>query len=410
MKIRSFTVSLLASVMLSASLISCAIPPAAPTIAATPTQEATATPTKKATATSTKEATATPDILNLPMNQVAQLLAEGKIEYPANWENPKKAELAIAFAEYLNSITADEAYVPMHFDQVGDIKVGWDPVTKQWHSSHNTPEGSLDFTGDSLPELVVPGYTNAEGQEVIIDPATGAERVIPKINMPGLGEVSITELYAMGPTKLRDYAVDLMLGADGLPDGQWYRDYVQKAQTNRFALPVILNKGVSQNDEIYTILAFGNGPKIDVPEAKKHFFDMPTNEVLMPIFTPHTESVIGWLTIQQGVVFTDTHSFTFTSGENPHWNRRRLRDTTIFGGQANNAFFGILVPGNTTEVSYDNAGGEPLLENGNGTGGIGGGPEILKLLKVTNTPELVQLLMKLRLLVLYPNEIIYQDN
>ena len=201
-----------------------------------------------------------------------------------------------------------------------------------------------------------------------------------------------------------------MLGADGLPDGMWWRDYIQKAQTNRFALPVILNKGVSQNEEIYNILTSVGG--FDVPEAGacKNFRDMPTNEVLMPIFTPDTESVIGWLTIQQGVIFTDTHSFTFTSGENPHWNRARGLDTTIFGGQSNNAFFGILVPDNTTEISYDNAGGRPFLENGNGVGGIGGGPEILKLLKVTNTPELVQLLMKLRLLVLYPNEIIYQNN
>jgi len=303
----------------------------------------------------------------------------------------------------------------MHFDEVGDIKVGWDPVTKRWRSSHNAAE-AIDLTGDSLPPLIIPGFTNAQGQEVVIDPSTGEETVIPKINMPGLGEISITELYAMGQDKLRDYVMELMLGADGLygPDGSYQElsNYIKSGRDNHFALPVIIYEHAVEvtkgSNSIYNTINHGNGSEIQIPEAGIYFNGTPTNSVLIPIFDEASGQVIGWSNIQQGTTIA-TYSFIFSPGENPTAHQIKQRTgtfgTPFFGGDAHHSF-GILVSGQTTQVTYQNQGAEPLLENGVG---IGSEIEIQHILETGSITELIQLLMKLRLLVLYPDEIIYQN-
>lgn len=341
--------------------------------------------------TRTPEATGTPDILNMPLEKVAQLLAEGTIEYPSGWEDVKKHDLAIAIAEYLNeNVVADEAYI-----DIGGRQVGWDDTANIWRYQDEAPE-SVDLTGSTLPPLIISGYTNSEGLEVIIDPVTGNQEMLSKINLPELGEKSITELYAMGQSALRNYLMQIMLGTDSMPEQ--IASYIFSARDNHFPLPVVIYKNINEGDQIYHTSVLGG----------KKFRDIPTNSVLMPIFDKSSNKILFWVNVHQGTTMF-TNSFTFSPEGNTTWKYTGQRSTTgspIFGDDPNLSF-GILFPGNTTEIAYEIHGSDSLLESGVG---IGDAVDIRELLEANDIERLVQILKNLRLLVLYPDILIYPNS
>lgn len=357
--------------------------------------------------------TPTPDINNLSIDQAARAILKGELLYPSEWPDERLHDLALEIADYLNeNVVADEAYVEMHFIEVGDIRVGWDPVAKRWHSDHNTPAESLDFIGDSFPELIVPGYTNAEGKEVIVDPETGEERVLEQFNLPGLGEISISALSAMDQMELTNYAVDLMFdadGTDGFSDNEVFRGDFESGRNHSYALPVILSEPAQEirpitnqfvrsiNDPIYHAMTNGGSAPISIPEVPRHFRDVPTNGVLLPIFDQDSDQIIIWLRIQQGIMMPRNHTFPFSSGQNPTWAYSWNGDARIFGNQPNHSF-AILFPKKTNTGFYLNP-GPGFLEDGIG---IGDTEDVLRILNVKSIEELIEELAGLRLLTLYP--------
>ncbi|MCL4256965.1 MAG: hypothetical protein KJZ53_00390 [Anaerolineales bacterium] len=340
------------------------------------------------------------------MDQVVQLLAEGKVEYPAHWEDSKKNELARAFAEYVNEeVVADYAYVSLSHMGFDDLKAGWDPVDKKWHSSHHSSE-TTDFTGESLPELVVPGYSNSEGQEVIVDPQTGQETIVPKITLPELGEVTLSQLYLMGQSDLKNYVTSLMLKTPSLPNN--YDGYIQQTRNNRFALPFVMEKNVNNNERFYNEIRSTGQLGKEIPDSNAFLGGVPTSSVLMPILDSETNEVILWLRIQQGTQIK-THSFNVAAEGDISWQYANDRGTPIgFAGEPA-LTPAIVVVGNTTAITYEQFGTSRnwLLEHGK-EGGIGSEAELRQLLQNKSVQELMQFLPQIRLLAVRPDIIVYQ--
>lgn len=365
----------------------------------------------------TPEATAKPDIENLPTDQVAQLLIEGAIEYPADWPDERKAELAITLAEYLNeNVAADEAYVDLHFNEVGDIRVGWDPETERWRSSHNAAE-SLDLHGESLPPLFIPGYTNEEGREVFINLETGEETPVSEIVLPGESTpLSITELYNMNSEQLKNLAIKLMLEANNIdiPTAEYISE-----EFNHLILPVIMYRNARENDHTYQSIFRVITEYSQVPEAEVSFVDHLTNSVLAPVIDQGSNKVLFWVNIQQGVQWGNTRAFTLSSnGERTDFNYPSTNtvasnnisewNNSLYGFNSKHSF-GMLIPGTTTDITYDIIGNEPLLEGGIG---IGSEEEITKIQNFSgDLKEYISLFkgLYLRLLVLYPFLEIHQS-
>jgi len=329
------------------------------------------------------------------------MLAEGAISYPEHWNNEQRREFGIAMAEYVNeSVASDQAYVDMNFPEVGDIKLAWSPDYGYWRSSHNTPESQLDLTGESFAPLFIAGYTNTEGQEVFINPQ-GQEVVVPKINMPGLGEVSITDLYKMNLNNLKNYVINTMLGANGMADQA--REYVQARRNNHFPLPVVIYENANQNEKIYAYQDNSRSTHAQIPEAEVIFRSWRTNSVLMPILDPGSDQLIGWVSIQQGLRFTGMTSFSFTPGENPNFiYAQEIGDTRAFGANADH-FFGIVLLGKTTADTHQYP-KEAFLEN---APNVGSEAEIQRILNANSVMAKIQILADLRFFASYPDLYLY---
>ncbi|QYK50185.1 MAG: hypothetical protein KF701_07250 [Anaerolineales bacterium] len=390
--------------LLALALAACGSPAAAPTqtVAPSATAEPYSTPTEESSPT--PEATPTVNIDALPKSEVAQLLAEGHISYPEHWNNEQRREFGIAMAEYVNTeVGSDKAYVEMNFPEIGDTKLAWSPNYGYWRSSHNTPESQLDLTGESFSPLFIAGYTNTEGQEVFINPQ-GQEVVVPKISMPGLGEVSITDLYKMNLNDLKNYVINTMLGANGMADQG--REYVQARRNNHFPLPVVIYENADQNEKIYAYQDNSRSTHAQIPEAEVIFRSWRTNSVLMPILDPGSDQLIGWVSIQQGLRNGGMASFPFASGENPNSIvTHEIGDQRAFGADANH-FFGIVLLGKTTRDTYKSP--ENLfLENASN---IGSEAEIQRILNAKSVMEIMQILADLRFFATYPDLYLYPTN
>ncbi len=371
---------------------------------ATATMAATTTETQLPTETPTPDPTPTVDLQTLPMSEVARLLTEGQISYPAHWNNEQRKEFGIAMAEYVNNeVAGDKVYVDMYFPEIGDTKIAFTTdYGGFWRSSHNTPEDKLDLTGENLPPMFVAGYTNTEGQEIFIN-EQGQEVIVPKINFPGLGEISITELYAMGINNLKNYAIDTMLGADGMND--YAKQVIEGRRNTQFALPVVLYKNAAQNNTIYAHQGPGLlGDENQIPEANAAFMSSRTNNVLMPILEPRSQQLMGWVSVQQGLRFIGMDSFTFQSGENPRFFFSADKaDPNTFGYDTSDSV-ALTMMGKTMADTYSTGNVTYFLERSEY---IGSAAEIQQIINAKSVPEIMKILYGLRLFVSYPTGYLY---
>jgi hypothetical protein len=352
----------------------------------------------------------------LPLDQVFERLISGQSGYPKDFTDIKKHELALEIAHHINeNIVADEVYVPLFFEEVGNIRVGWNPEIERWVSDHNTDNSSIDFAGASFPPLVIPGYTNTENREVYIDPESGEEVVVPAIDLPGLGEVSLTDLYTMDRIELEEYVTALILGANKIDTNA--KNYFNR-QFKQLVLPVIILENARENESIYQNLWSVTTSYSQVPEAGYSFLDQKTNNVLVPILDKKTNQVLSWISVQQGVQWGHTRVFILSSGGQLNFNyptsysifvnNHPQFNDQIFGFDPNHSF-GILLPGLTTEITYGEIGDLSLLEDGIG---IGSESEISSILMESiNLKTFAETIedLYIRLLVLYPYIEIHQS-
>ena len=399
--LRSWLISLGLFALVLAACSPAASQPTA--LAATATLAATVTQAPP-TASPHPESTPTVNIELLPMSEVAQLLAEGKISYPEHWNNEQRREFSIAMAEYINEkVAGDQAYVEMNFPEIGDTKIAFTTdYGGFWRSSHNTPEDKLDLAGATLPPMFVAGYTNTEDQEMFIN-AQGQEVSVPKINMPGLGEVSITDLYKMNLNDLKNYVINTMLGASGMTDQA--KEITESRRNNHFALPVVMYENADQNKKIYAFQgnAFGD-PDDQIPEARVAFRSWRTNNTLMPVIDPGSSQLIGWVSIQQGLRFSGMDSFPFVSGKNPDFFvSQETMDPNTFGYDAED-YFAITLMGKTTSDTFSHPSVKLFLEQSDY---IGSATEIQRIMNAKSVVEIMQILSDLRLFVSYPISYLY---
>jgi hypothetical protein len=351
----------------------------------------------------TESVTATvevPHLGEMPMDEAAWLLLSGEVSYPVEFNNQQRAELAIAIANEINqNIVPDEVYV-----DTDQGRVVWDAAQKRWRAYQNSEEAGT--SAESLPPLVVAGYTNTEGQEVFIDHETGVEVVIPRIQLPELGEVSISELYLMNPKELQSYFVDLMLNA-GVPENTPGADIAIRGIRQNFpafkdshiSLPIITYEYRSQGNEFaYTNFDEFNNTLLT---------ERPTVSALAPMLDRNTNTILGWLNIQSGLR-TYVDAFLFSD------------QNLIFGAGSSRQelfpqfSFGVLMPAETTDtlithddgrVNPDYQYGIPLLENGEN---IGDADEIVRIVHA-DISEIISIFEETRLAVLYPRAIITRN-
>ena len=379
---------------------------------------------QETTAQETSESVEEIETDGMPMEQVAELYLTGEIGYPVEFDDGQRGELGAAITEYLNEISnKNGVHISMSFDNVGEVEIGWNPTTERWVSNHNTPESDIDFEGKSLPPMIISGYTNADGREVII--ADGQEIIVPEINLPEMGPISITQLYAMSQSQLQEYAKNMMLEANGIDantvDAAYARNYLESNLYDPLVLPVIIFENARNNPHYYQNIFSVTTEYSQVPEADTSFVDQYTNSVLIPIIDQKSNQVFCWLNVQQGVRWEGTQAFVYSpSTENINFygvstnttvanNIPELNDR-LFGFDSNHSF-GFLLPGETTDDTYRNIGGDDgaLLEKGIG---VGSEEEISLILKEGGNPENFAEIIKdlnLRLFAIYPKREIHQS-
>ena len=113
----------------------------APTQAPLPTEipaqivEVTYTPPP----TPTETLTPTPDISTMTVQEIVGLYISGKIIYPSEWTDDKKAEFSIALAERVNKNAHDTVRITTTLRGEKNYTLYWDTASNEWHSDHNVP-------------------------------------------------------------------------------------------------------------------------------------------------------------------------------------------------------------------------------------------------------------------------------
>lgn len=368
-------------VTISLFIIACAPVPATTPIVE-PINTPSITPTSTSTVIPTVTYTPTPDISNLPIDEIIQLYMDGKIEYPIGLSDSQEAELSGPLIEYINQNTGHSVHVTKTFKGV-DYNIYWSPIRGQWRSDHNTPIEQLDLTGDSFPELI----------------AAPNEVVLESINLPGLGEKSLAEIYQMSDAELKKYVIGLVIEGKKASNPSITPEKLKEIEkyfndSNTKLLPVIIDPNNSQQNDVYTLwFSPAQGPKASIPEASVTFHDgRRTNTVLMPILNNSGE-IICFVRIHQtseirSVVTEFSASGAFATDGYP------MEDLHVFGN-TNGDSFAILVY--DTAGPFEDVSTGPILE---GEEGIGDATTIEKLKNAHSLEEVMAVLEEIRLIAL----------
>ncbi|PIR64460.1 MAG: hypothetical protein COU63_04180 [Candidatus Pacebacteria bacterium CG10_big_fil_rev_8_21_14_0_10_36_11] len=271
----------------------------------------------------------------------------------------------------------------------GEYKLG----LGSWRSAHNTPESELDMYGESFPDLTVPGIENPDGTFALIDPATGNQIVLPRVNLPGIGEVSLRDLYRgeHGGQNLANYITDLMLqiyqGADIGGQG-WTQTDAQRNVARFFP-----GWAVGPQNNFFALLqGAGTSSVAELPEAHRIYREMPTNSFYIPVFSPETGDFMFFLNVQQGnlpgtqdIRISSSGGATFASRGNFHEND----DLT----------FAVLSENQNKFGSYYEAGSAMLLDD---QAGICNVTQIYDVLTASTEQEIFDILGQAKMCISHP--------
>ena len=354
-------------------------------------------PTSTPTASVTPESTST----ETPALSTLEILMQVVLNAPAGSEEYMAADKA--FVEYMNASTPKEVTINLKLEgnnyehvwtndwlKPGEGRWRWvDQVESLGRSE------SMDRELNSLlPTFFEGGIEN--GNAYAIDPETGEKIFASKINVPGLGELSIVELLQMDPEVLKAHFVGLMEQA-GVKD-----ESIAVFQKNTFPLPVMMWKNFHQNDPnfVYHYLS-GGGTDGGIPTKDGYFVrSSETNTLLMPLYDDSTGDILGWTVIHQGIPMS-VSTLTFNSGGGFNYdNLRTHRESGYFGDGGETA--GIIFPGSTIEKEYVGRAGTPFLEPSKNVGSQAVISEMTNLMRAGKTQEALELAQLHKLYVLQP--------
>ena len=287
----------------------------------------------------------------------------------------------------------------------------WSPTAKgtyglgfdgSWRSAHNTPDGELDKTGESFPDQTFSGYENPDGTLVMIDPETGAETTFGKVFVPGFGETTMRELYAIyNQDELGRKLVDQLLSNSNVfPEDKWYQ-WTDESPLTSVYVPGFAYK---QNNFYSTLTGAGSGGNAELQEAGASYRETLTNSFMIPIFSPETDDFMMWLNIQQGnmvktlaVVYSETGGayFDTVSNANPH--------SFGYGGIDE---FGILIEDRNPKQSHARGGARYLLQGNEGIGDIN---DIERILNASTEQEILDIIGEFKIFVSSPFTIAFPE-
>jgi hypothetical protein len=212
----------------------------------------------------------------------------------------EKLEISNALVEEANSYSGEVSFILESRTSDHKFPVYWNGVS-EWktidtYSKGGVPEGTLDKAGESLPPVAMAGYENEDGSLVLINPATGQEITFPAtVTVPDKGEITVRELMQLSPSQLNNHAVRITAAAATASGNDELRQMQEVMKIKGTAFPGFIIDG---GPDLFPIRAALGGK--DFPEIKSDILELPTDMVVIPIFSPETDNFMLWVTCQRG--------------------------------------------------------------------------------------------------------------
>lgn len=291
-----------------------------------------------------------------------------------------------------------------------DIPFYWHPELEEWKtldtlSSGGYPEADLDIEGDTFPQLAIPGYENADGTLVMVDPDTGVETVFEKVFVPGLGEISMREIFQMGQEEFNNRVREALLSGLSVGEGDEVYDRLNATSWSSFYYPGF---AIDQHN-LYATKGAGGGPLSDIPERGTMVFEHPTNSFAIPIFSPETGEFMFFLNVQQGNL-PSVANFTYGDGGGSvdyDW-ARGIEWGQHFGSNGSDEF-AVMIEFRETRLSHKEAGGGEFLL-GEEEIGIGNIADIEAILSARTEQEIIDILNDYGVIFSVPTRIAHPGN
>jgi hypothetical protein len=288
-----------------------------------------------------------------------------------------------------------------------DCPVYWNDGLGQWNavdtcSAGGVPEADLDIYGDTLPELAASGWENNDGSLVFVHPQTGEEITFPgTVTVPGIGEISMRDLMAMGPDELNsimsEFTAAAILERTGDPELR-----LLKMQETMAVRGTAYPGFVIESSRLFPLMGAGGGH--DFPELGVDAFEQIADLVAMPIFSPETGDFMFWFTVQKGVAASVLH-FEDTDYD---FVRFGMDGETI---GTNGSSFGIFMEydGDDQGISYSRGGGGSRLIGFDGDDpGMGDVDLINQVLNASSEEEILSLLDDVGITFTYPSVVVFE--
>lgn len=388
------------------------------TTSCTPTQTQSIPPTEKSSEIVVSTFTHTPISTETATNTPAP--SPTAIPNYHEMSNEEKLAQSQSFVERASTYDGDVSFIPNLLDgeKHPEYLSYWSPTAPtqyglngngSWVSSHNTPDSELDKKGNSFPPIAIQGREDPDGSLVMIDPDTGAEVTFGKVYVPGFGEVTLQELYAMDKSAFGTQLAEALLessNVDDKPDHLW-PTMLRSAPVNSEYVYVLGFKYGEQTNFYSALSGAGSGGVNELPEEGLIYYEQPTNNFAMPIFSPETGKTMLWLNIQQGNM---VKNITIQYSENPENNSSYInsvgsRTAKSFGWEGQDEF-GILIANKDSRAAHRTGGAYSILPGGEG---IGGATEIESILNAGTEQEILDIISQYRIFISNPPMIAFPE-
>lgn len=308
----------------------------------------------------------------------------------------EKIQLSQSYIEQANSYSGEVRAELKLSETIYNIY--WDSVKNEWRSEHNTPIEELDKMGESFPDLTLPGYENPDGTLVLVDPITGKETVFPKPILPGKGETSLKDFYNLSQSNLGLYIIDGIVVPALDPTNE---EALQTAEAMKQQALFLAGYTYGEQNKFYAGVSSAAGGNNEIPEEKKAFYEVTTNQFMVPVFSPETGDFIFFLNIQQGNPFS-TMIFSYDQNGGVVFTTNADKANQNIGGSSQNEF-GMIIENRRPDLSHWEGGFEPLLQGNEGIGSI---TEIEAILNAKTEEEILNILKKYKIFVSYPSRVV----
>lgn len=321
--------------------------------------------------------------------------------------NEQKLELSKSLVEQASGFSGEVA-LPVELNGK-TYYFYWDPTAIDKYETDavgawRTEEKStnLDKTGESLDPMLFEGLENPDGSLVVVDPVTRQQTVYANPNIPALGGViTYRELMSMSQAQLAKLVTDEAKRTQELGSHQPTMDIITRLQEQSAYIPVIL---YGEQTAVYASGAGGlsGGQNLDIPDENFNAMQSPTNNALIPIFSPETGNFMFFINLNAANASKNIR-VTYSTDGSVRGGSDVVGQDESFGHNQQDQF-GIIVQSRHPQVAHNLGGAQVLIENSPAVGDIN---VVEQVFAAVSEVEIQDILDAYRLLVAYPS-IIYR--